>query len=62
MPSNASTEPTRPRWDRGGTGLGLAVAAALVEAHGGQVELDSRTGTGATFARVHLPMEGLHGA
>jgi two-component system, OmpR family, sensor kinase len=53
-------DPSRAR-DRGGTGLGLAVVAALVEAHGGHVELDTRPGAGATF-RVHLPVEGLRGA
>jgi two-component system OmpR family sensor kinase len=47
-------DPSRAR-DRGGTGLGLAVVAALVEAHGGRVELDTSPGSGATF-RVRLPM------
>jgi two-component system, OmpR family, sensor kinase len=47
-------DPSRAR-DRGGTGLGLAVVAALVEAHGGRVELDTTLGAGATF-RVHLPL------
>ncbi len=47
-------DPSRAR-DRGGTGLGLAVVAALVEAHGGRVELDTTPGSGATF-RVVLPV------
>lgn len=47
-------DPSRAR-DRGGTGLGLAVVAALVEAHGGRVELETSRGAGATF-RVHLPL------
>jgi two-component system OmpR family sensor kinase len=47
-------DPSRAR-DRGGTGLGLAVVAALVEAHGGRVELDTTPGEGATF-RVILPI------
>jgi two-component system, OmpR family, sensor kinase len=47
-------DPSRAR-ERGGTGLGLAVVAALVEAHGGRVELDSSPGSGATF-RVRLPL------
>jgi two-component system, OmpR family, sensor kinase len=46
-------DPSRAR-DRGGTGLGLAVVAALVEAHDGRVELDTRPGAGATF-RLYLP-------
>jgi len=46
-------DPSRAR-DRGGTGLGLAVVAALVQAHGGRMELDTSPGGGATF-RVRLP-------
>jgi two-component system, OmpR family, sensor kinase len=53
-------DPSRAR-DRGGTGLGLAVVAALVEAHGGRVDLDTSPGAGATF-RVHLPLEAPRGA
>jgi two-component system, OmpR family, sensor kinase len=48
-------DPSRAR-ERGGTGLGLAVVAALIEAHGGRVELDTTPGTGATF-RVRVPVE-----
>jgi two-component system, OmpR family, sensor kinase len=36
---------------RGG-GLGLAVASAIAEAHGGRVELESRVGEGSTFTIV----------
>ncbi|MGR6922997.1 sensor histidine kinase [[Actinomadura] parvosata] len=38
----------------GGAGLGLAIVAAIVRAHGGRVELDTAPGAGATF-RVLLP-------
>jgi len=37
-----------------GTGLGLAVAAKIVEGHGGALEAASRPGKGTTFF-VHLP-------
>jgi signal transduction histidine kinase len=40
----------------GGAGLGLAIVRAIAEAHGGRVELRSRTGTGSTFTIV-IPAE-----
>ena len=46
-------DPSRSR-DHGGAGLGLAIVAAIVEAHGGEVAVESKPGAGTTF-RVTLP-------
>ena len=43
--------------ETGGAGLGLAIVAAIVEAHGGTVRLDTAPGAGATFT-VTLPLLG----
>ncbi|MYS24087.1 two-component system, OmpR family, sensor kinase [Streptomyces sp. DvalAA-14] len=45
---------SRSRQRGGGAGLGLSIAAALISAHRGHVELDTTPGRGATF-RVRLP-------
>ena len=42
----------------GGTGLGLSVSAGIVEEHGGQLNFESKPGTGTT-ARILLPALGL---
>ncbi len=49
------TDPARSR-DRGGAGLGLAIARAIVEAHGGQIAVTSEgvSGKGSTFT-IQLP-------
>jgi len=46
-------DPSRTR-STGGLGLGLAIVAALVRAHGGRVVVEERPGGGALF-RVRLP-------
>jgi len=46
-------DPTRAR-ETGGVGLGLAIVAAVTEAHGGKVTVDSQPERGTTF-RVALP-------
>ncbi|GAA3152601.1 hypothetical protein GCM10020001_090140 [Nonomuraea salmonea] len=49
-------DPARSR-ESGSTGLGLAIAAALVAAHDGRIEARSAPGHGTAF-RVLLPVEG----
>lgn len=41
-----------------GTGLGLFITRAIIEAHGGRIEVDAQEGAGATFS-VTLPLHSI---
>jgi two-component system OmpR family sensor kinase len=48
-------DPSRTRRTGAGTGLGLSIVQAIVEAHGGSLELDSDPGAGTTVT-VRIPL------
>lgn len=52
---------TREGFDRGGAGLGLAIAKGMVEAHGGTIWAESSVGQGATFHFRIARMPGTRG-
>ncbi len=49
-----------PTREYGGTGLGLSIVKSYIEAHGGEVRVDSNMGGGSTFAFL-LPLEATTG-
>jgi signal transduction histidine kinase len=52
----------RNRAQIGGTGLGLYLSKSIVDAHGGQISVNSKVNEGSTFTFTVLPYEQLEGA
>jgi two-component system, NtrC family, sensor histidine kinase KinB len=53
--SIATSAVKQTRTSRSGFGLGLYIAQAFVEAHGGRIDVESALGAGTTF-KVSLPV------
>jgi len=51
----------RDHGDRRGIGLGMSIVKALVDAHGGRIDVDSQPNVG-TVVRIDLPLAGPHAA
>ena len=49
------------RSDRGGTGLGMAIAHRIVTEHGGTIQAEGAPGRGATIT-IRLPVDGPAGS
>jgi signal transduction histidine kinase len=47
---------TKPATGQGGTGLGLSVSYAIIDSHGGSIEVQSKSGEGSTFS-VLIPVK-----
>ena len=59
IPEEVHSSLFEPFWTtkRGGLGMGLSIARAIVESHGGRIWAETEPGTGARF-RVALPAPG----